>query len=766
MAKLKRQRGAVLTSEGIQKLETARKLLEAKFKDGKRFTFDELSERTGLDINTVKKVLSRQHKVDMRTIENVFAALDLELSPTDYTSTIGKKHLDWGDAKRHILFYGRTEELALLEKQILENNCQLMAILGMGGIGKTSLSIKLAEQLQDKFDYFIWRSLREAPPAKALLADLIQFLSNQEETELNLPNTVSDRVSRLLDYLQKYRCLLIIDNVESILCGQKPTGEYRPGCEGYGELFMRVGKVTHRSCLLLTSREKPKEIALLEEDVLSVCCVRLGGLQESEVLEILNAKRLYGSESDYKAIIEHYTGHPLAIKIIATSIVDWFDGSISQFLQQNSFIFGDIREILQEQFERLSRLEKDVMYWLAINREPIKILQLQEDVVSNIPITDLLEATESLHRRSLIEKTESCFTLQAVVMEYVTQKFVAEVCQEIELEKFALFQSHALMKATAKDYVKEVQIRFILQPVMDKLFNLFKSQKRIQEHLTQILATLRATSPREQSYAAGNVINLLCNLGIDLSGYDFSELGIWQADLRNVKLHDVNFQNSDLAKSVFAETFGGVLSVACSPDGKLLATGDTKGEICLRQVADGKQVQTYKAHTNWVLSLAFSPDSKTIASGSTDHTVKLWDISTGQCLQTLRGHDHEVWSVAFSPHGDTVASGSDDKTIKLWSVSTGECLRTFHGHTSWVCSVAFIPVSTASLKGIREIVVSGSDDQTIRLWDVNTGECLKILQGHSDGIRSIAVSSDGLMLTSGSEDQTVKLWNISTGKCK
>ncbi|WP_257999245.1 NB-ARC domain-containing protein [Fischerella thermalis] len=705
--KQRRKRGVILSPQGWQKLRDARLESENKENFGERYTLEELSERTGLDIGTITKVLAREEGVDKRTLERFLGAFNLELDRSFY-SNISQSRLDWGEATDTSVFYGRTEELAILEQLILEDRCRLVAIVGMGGIGKSALSVKLTEQIKNNFEYVIWRSLREAPPIQAILANLIQFLSDEQETEANLPESLCDRVSRLIDYLRQYRCLLILDNMESILRGGSLAGVYREGYEWYGELLRRVGETSHSSCLVVTSREKPKEVASLQGKTLCVRSFQLSGMNSVDGQEILKVKGLCGVEEECRAIVERYGGNPLALKIVATAILDVFDGKVSEFLQQNTAVFGDIHDILEQQFERLSHLEKDIMYWLAINREPVSLLELQEDFVSPIPSKKILEGLESLVRRSLIEKASPTlveksaahFTLQPVVMEYVTDRLVDQVCSEIFLEKPALFKCHALMKATAKDYVREIQVRLILKPVIDRLLVLFEGCPRsIENRLTQILATLRERSPLEKSYTAGNIINLLCQLGTDLRGYDFSNLSVWQADLRNVKLHDMNFQNANLAKSVFAEAFGGVLSVAFSPDGKLLAFGDTKGKIHLQRVADGRQVLICKGHTSWVTSLAFSPDGRIFASGSADSTVKLWDVETSQCLQTLQGHDNEVWSVAFSPDGSRLVSGSDDLTVKLWDINTGICLKTFQGHTSWVHSVGFSPNGQMKLLG-------------------------------------------------------------------
>ncbi|BAY14713.1 WD-40 repeat-containing protein [Anabaenopsis circularis NIES-21] len=751
----RRKRGVVLTTRGLQKLQDAKRKSEAKENFGNSYTLEDISSLSGLHPSTISKVINREGGVDKKTLEKLFLVFNLQINESDYLSA--NNRLDWGDVTFLPVFYGRKEELLTLEQWILNERCQFVALLGMGGIGKTALSVKLAQQIQEDFEYVIWRSLREAPPVKAIITQLLQFLSDEQETEANLPESLSDRISRLIDYLRNHRCLLILDNAESILRYGSRAGKYREGYEGYGDLFRRLGEATHQSCLILTSREKPQEVALLEGEASPVHSLQLSGLKVVEGQEILKVKGLSAAEDEWKAMIESYGGNPLALKIVATTIEDVFAGNVTEFLQQNTVVFGDIRDILDQQFERLSDLEKEIMYWLAINCEPVTLSDLREDILSPVPPQKSLEALESLVRRSLVEKSTATFTLQPVVMEYVTQVLIERAYEEIITENIQLLRCHALMKANAKDYIRETQIRLILKPVIDGLLTVLRSKKGIENQLTKLLVKLRAESPQELGYTGGNILNLLCQLQTDLTGYDFSQLTVWQADLRNIKLHNVNFQNADLTKSVFAETFGGVLSIVFSPNGKLLAMGDTNGEIRLYQVADGKQVLAFQGHTNWVPSLAFSPDGSILASSSSDHTVKLWNANTGQCLQTLQEHKHEVWTVAFSPDANKLVSGSNDRTMKLWSVSTGECLKTFHGHTSWIVCAVF------TLDG--QILVSGSDDDMIRLWDINTGECLKILRGHSDGIRSLTISPDGQTIASSSDDQTVKLWDINTGEC-
>ncbi|WP_228058854.1 NB-ARC domain-containing protein [Nostoc sp. LEGE 06077] len=355
---------------------------------------------------------------------------------------------DWGEAVDVDGFRGRGQDIQDLEEWIVGNEneslrCRLVAVLGMGGIGKTVIAAKVAKEIQSQFDYLIWRSLRNAPPLAEILNQLLRFLPNDAEDYLTVSE--NNKILLLIDILRKHRCLIILDNIESVLRSgegktQEWAGEYEPGYENYGYFFKKVAEASHDSCLLITSREKPKEVAALEGKNLPVKVLQLSSLHLDEAREILLDKGCKCTDEQLEELLKRYSGNPLALKIVGTTVYDLFSNNITEFLreiQEENAVYGDIRSLLDTQFNRLSDLEKQVMYRLAIHREYISLAQLKNDLRTTEVESKILEVIESLLRRSLIEKeaNTSRFRQQSVVMEYVTEIYLEKVTHEFSEKK-------------------------------------------------------------------------------------------------------------------------------------------------------------------------------------------------------------------------------------------------------------------------------------------------------------------------------------------
>jgi eukaryotic-like serine/threonine-protein kinase len=198
-----------------------------------------------------------------------------------------------------------------------------------------------------------------------------------------------------------------------------------------------------------------------------------------------------------------------------------------------------------------------------------------------------------------------------------------------------------------------------------------------------------------------------------------------------------------------------VTSVAVSPDGKRIVSGNYDKTVKVWDADTGQVILTFQNHRGSVMSVTFSPDGKRIVSGGYDMTVKVWDADTGQEILTCGGHTDSVLGVAFSPDGTRLVSGGSDQAVKVWDATMGRETLTLMGHTKEVTGVAFSPDGTR--------LVSGSADQTVKVWDAATGAEILPLRGHTGPVMSVAFSPDGKRLASGSADLTVKVWDPTTG---
>jgi WD40 repeat protein/DNA-binding SARP family transcriptional activator len=663
-------------------------------------------------------------------------------------------------------FIGRADELAALTQWLVPDadalKARLVLVLGLGGVGKTSLVAHAAGAMASQFERVLWRSLLNAPPLDRLLAGLLQALA--EQLLVDLPTTLDEQLALLFGYLRRQRVLLVLDNLESIL-DPAEVGHFRPGYEGYDQLLWRAATSEHRSALLLTSRERPGAVARVAGDTPLVKSLLLKGLDEAAGQALLAERGVTGQSVAESALVARYSGNPLALKLVADTVQELFGGDVESFLAAETLIFDDVRKILAQQVDRLTELEQTVLFWLAIEREPVDAQTLRRNLVQP-PGQIFLEALRSLQNRSLIERHRDGIGLQNVVMEYLTARLVATVCAEIQTGQPNLLHRHALIKAQSSDEVRQSQIRLILAPLAEQLQSAL-GKPALEAKLRTLLRGLRQTALGQPSYAGGNLLNLLLYLSVDVTGLDFSQLSVWQADLRGANLAGINLAGADLTGATFTEDFGRIFTVAIHPHGHRLAAGGAQGAVRIWSLLDGQNAGLLTGHTNAVMSVAWSPDGALLVSGSLDRRIRIWDWRTGRCLRLMAGHGGGVFAVAFSPDGRLLATGGQDHTVRLWEVESGRQLAVISEQTDVIHTLAFHPAG--------ELLVAGGLAQSLYLWDLSalprgqradqaTDSAVRLfatLQGHTHQILTLAFAPDGALLASGSADGTIRLWDSS-----
>jgi hypothetical protein len=518
-------------------------------------TYEQIAETCQYSLNYIKQVSAPRlwlslsevlgedvSKTNFRFVierkwENVLKSTK---SKSETVETNPNSYQDWGEAPDVTNFYGRNQELAKLKQWIVGHRCRLVTIAGIAGIGKTALSVRCAKEIQQEFEFVIWRDLRNAPTAEELLTDIAQSLNRipqsdllSSESDIDRPENIDRQISTLIGYLRKHRCLIVLDTATAIWQSGHFAGHYREEYQSYGKLIKRLAQEPHESCVVLISREKPREIAFIEGETLPVRSLTLKGLR-SGADKIFKEKQLLDVDR-WEELIQLYQGNPLALKIVATTIQELFGGSVAVFLKQNTIVFGDLNDILDEQFECLSELEIEILYWLAIASQPMTLSQLREDTLSPMTQSDLIEALESLLRRSLVARTtgerETLFALQQpVVTQYIIDRAIEQICEEIQevakskkLEKLELLRSHALItKSEPNEEVRAMQDRLILAPIADKLRRIYRDESLLEDKLTTILGELQGKKSLVIGYAKENIEHLQAKLELANSSQSLS----------------------------------------------------------------------------------------------------------------------------------------------------------------------------------------------------------------------------------------------------
>jgi hypothetical protein len=398
-----------LQGQKYAKIASEKHLSEGHVRDTASELWQKLSDALGEDVNklNVRKILEKVIISNSGSIgylvngNKVSICSERRRSPksSPISKPSEKHHLDIDNAPEITKFYGRNDELNTLKNWLIQEHCRIITLFGITGIGKTTLVVKLIEEVSTQFEYIVYRSLRYCPSIDNFLTDLLQSFVSPAA----VPNTLDRQINLLLKFLRQHRCLIVIDDLQMLFKPGEFAGQYQAQFEGYYLLFKQIAELSHASSLLLITSEQPEDVNANRQKFTH--CLKLTGLGDS-AQQILKDKELL-DEPMWDILIEKYQGHPLWLEMTATMIQELLAGSVSEFLSTPSLILSnEISSQLNRSWGRLTEAEKQIVNYLAKQEKALTLNQILQEKPNNYSTEIILNTIQSLKRRGFLDNEQ------------------------------------------------------------------------------------------------------------------------------------------------------------------------------------------------------------------------------------------------------------------------------------------------------------------------------------------------------------------------
>jgi hypothetical protein len=391
-----------------------------------------------------------------------------------------------GDPPPPDRFFGRTQILHQLQDWLSQPQHRLILLYGRAGIGKTAIAYRLIQQQSDHFQSIVWASLETLPPLSELITRLLK--------DLAINRTHADPCTDLYQHLQQHRCLLILDQWETILSNQTETG-YQTGYSDYATCLQALCQ-NHQSCVILLSREKPA----IPTSLPPIQALEITELTYRDDRDFLIAEQLQGSETELAQFIAIYN-NPLILKLIADRVRTIHGGRVATLVTAGATIYSnaDISKIIKSEFLALSPLEQAIVYWLAIWRLPINYAQLHQSLLTEQSRSAIDESLYCLiSQRSLVKvNAQTEYYLDPVTLKEITNLLVKQLTIELTtalstqpIPNLQLLVSHCLTIGDDPDILAEQRRRIVhstiakLRPKFTSLADLVQQLHHLQTQIT------------------------------------------------------------------------------------------------------------------------------------------------------------------------------------------------------------------------------------------------------------------------------------------
>jgi hypothetical protein len=311
-------------------------------------------------------------------------------------------------APQIIDFYDRENELATISNWVFKQNTRLIAVLGLWGIGKTTLVKRFIDLNLEQFEVVIWKSLKFPKSLDLWLNDLLNTCQKEPK------ESTDNKIQQLLEVLSNHKCLIVLDDFQNLFAVGQMAGNYQSEYSSYQHFLKLIAEIQHQSHFILISQEKSAEMNYLNQESSPIQCLELSGF---EAIDFLENKGLQDEER-WLELIQLYEGNPFYLTDIAVLIKDVFDGKVNDFLAENSLVITKkMQSHLKQIFGRCSPLAQQIALELSKVDQPLSREELKNNL--DLSASDLINGLQSLQQRYLIQREQNRFQLSSIFKAYI-----------------------------------------------------------------------------------------------------------------------------------------------------------------------------------------------------------------------------------------------------------------------------------------------------------------------------------------------------------
>jgi WD40 repeat protein len=741
-----------------------------------------------------------------------------EVSSNDSPLQLPTLPASWGICRVEATgFHGREKDLATLKQWVLANQCRLVGLVGLPGIGKTWLLARLFNQLnqlrrQADLHRVVYRSLKDCPEPRTFLAELIVGL------DLPLPSqsTVMALGQCLVDGLADKRYVLMLDDVDALLQPGAIAGTYQPHLQGHADWLEQVGKQRHRSCVICVGRELPQGYLAAAGELAQHH--RLGHLPVPLLKQLAyGACQPQGNAYDWQRLHQHYGGIPDLTQRLVRQLYH-LGQTLQTWQVQATSELPVLTRYLEDWLAPLSDAERTVLTAIALRNIPQPPEALQG-------ITDGLAPNAvigSLRHRGLCDFTTRglpglSLTGGTALRAYLCRTWVASfqldgdhAClEDVEAQWLAQLHRYPLLDAHGSEQGQRWQRRHLLEPLAAALATAIPGGERLAWIQRSLARSRQWELQQPGGYSAGNLVNLAQQWQVPLTQLSLENLTLRGADLQGDRWQGVSLAGANLAQVHRAQPLGRSPQGAIAQNGETVVIGDQAGCLLVWQARGGMvQAGLPSDPPSPIGAVTLSADGTLLAEGRQDGQVNLWPLASGYGPETLWGtQGAAIQTLVLAPRGDWLLAGDAAGHVYRWQLASGQCTDWQSDHSQGMRALAISPCGHFAITGGRDgsatewqvasgverhhyrgrawawlgtvgycldttetpiPMALGQDEGQISLWSIATGTTYQVLPdpptGPVDSPMMAAVSPDGRYGAIGDIGGTVHLWDIAQGQ--